>query len=97
MRDLHGTGLKGHLPLFIPDFLANRQFRVRLGGTLSDYYSEEMGVPQGSILSVTLFILKINSIVNCLPPHVRGSLYVDDFLICYRHEMPRETVTILSQ
>jgi ribonuclease HI len=84
MRDLHATGLKGRLPLFIADFLANRQFRVRLGSTLSDYYSQEMGVPQGSILSVTLFILKINSIVNCLPPHVRGSLYVDDFLICYR-------------
>ena len=43
-----------------------------------------MGVPQGSILSVTLFILKINSIIKCLPPGVRGSLYVDDFLICFR-------------
>ena len=84
MRDLHGTGLRGHLPVFVADFLANRQFRVRLGSTLSDLYSQEMGVPQGSILSVTLFILKINSIVNCLPPHVKGSLYVDDFLICYR-------------
>ena len=84
MRDLHKTGLKGRLPMFIADFLSNREFRVRLGGTLSDSFSQEMGVPQGSILSVTLFILKINSIVRCLPPHVRGSLYVDDFLICYR-------------
>ena len=84
LRDLHGTGLKGRLPLFVGDFLSNRQFRVRLGSNLSDSYSQEMGVPQGSILSVTLFILKINSIVNCLPPSVRGSLYVDDFLICYR-------------
>ena len=84
LRDLHGTGLKGRLPLFIANFLSDRQFRVRLGSTLSDCHPQEMGVPQGSILSVTLFILKINSIVNCLPPHVRGSLYVDDFLICYR-------------
>ena len=37
----------------------------------------------GSILSVTLFILKINSIIKCLPAGVRGSLYVDDFLICF--------------
>ena len=50
MRDIHATGLKGRLPLFIADFLANRQFRVRLGSTLSDYYSQEMGMPQGSIL-----------------------------------------------
>jgi len=43
-----------------------------------------MGVPQGSILSVTLFCLKINSIVKALCPVVECSLYVDDFLICYR-------------
>ena len=43
-----------------------------------------MGVPQGSILSVTLFALKINSIVKSLSPGVECSLYVDDFLICYR-------------
>ena len=45
---------------------------------------QEMGVPQGSILSVTLFCLKINSIVKALCPGVDCSLYVDDFLICYR-------------
>ena len=42
-----------------------------------------MGVPQGSILSVTLFALKINSIVKSVSPGVECSLYVDDFLICY--------------
>ena len=45
-----------------------------------------MGVPQGAILSVTLFILKINSIIKCLPAGVRGSLYVDDFCKCFRSE-----------
>jgi len=42
-----------------------------------------MGVPQGSILSVTLFGLKINSIVKAICPGVDCSLNVDDFLICY--------------
>jgi ribonuclease HI len=72
------------MPIFIANFLSNRHFRVRVGNHLSDAYDQEMGVPQGSILSVTLFILKINSIVKCLPADVRSSLYVDDFLICYR-------------
>ena len=40
--------------------------------------------PQGSILSVTLFGLKINSVVKAISPGVECSLYVDDFLICYR-------------
>ena len=42
-------------------------------------YNQEEGVPQGSILSVTLFSLKINSIVGCLIQDIECSLYVDDF------------------
>ena len=43
-----------------------------------------MGVPQGSILSVTLFNIKINSIVKCLNLGVKGSLYGNNLLICYK-------------
>jgi len=44
-----------------------------------------MGVPQGSVLSVTLLALKIKSIVKAIFPGVECSLYVDDdFLIVYR-------------
>ena len=53
MRDLHDMGLRGNLPLFIQNFLQDRSFRVRLGTTVSSVHLQEMGVPQGSILSVT--------------------------------------------
>ena len=43
-----------------------------------------MGVPHGSILSVTLLSIKINSLAKVLNDNIEGSLYVDDFLICYR-------------
>jgi len=72
------------LPLFVQGFLQNRQFQIRLGSRISDVFDQEMGVPQRSILSVTLFALKINSIVKSVSPGVECSLYVDDFLICYR-------------
>ena len=49
---------------FISGFLSDRKFQVRVGGTYSKICEQEMGVPQGSILSVTLFCLKINSIVT---------------------------------
>ena len=65
-------------------FLENRNFRVRLGSTFSDPYEQEMGVPQGSILSVTLFSLKINSLANVLNKDVEGSLNVDGFLMSYK-------------
>ena len=83
MRDLHQAGLRGRLPVFIANFLSGRTFSVRLGTILSDPHDQEEGVPQGSILSVTLFSLKINSIVDCLPNGVDCSLYVDDFLVAY--------------
>ena len=65
-------------------FDKNRKFSVRIGGTLSEIYDQEEGVPQGSILAVTLFSITINSIMKCLGNRIDGSLYVDDFLICYQ-------------
>ena len=43
-----------------------------------------MRVLQGSILSVTLFSIKINRLAKVLNDNIEGSLYVDDFVICYR-------------
>ena len=45
LKDLFEAGLRGRMPLFISKFLENRNFRVRLGSTLSDHFGQEMGVP----------------------------------------------------
>ena len=84
MKNIHDIGLKGRLPLFIQNFLNDHEFKVKVGSTLSELHKQEQGVPQGSILSVTLFSIKINHIVKNINPGVDCSLYVDDFLICYR-------------
>ena len=101
MRDLNDFGLKGRLPHFIDNFLSNRNFKVRVGTTLSDLQGQEEGVPQGSILSLTLFSIKINNIVKTLNPGVDCSLYVDDFLICYRskhiHTIERQLQQCLNK
>ncbi|GFV18638.1 putative RNA-directed DNA polymerase from transposon X-element [Trichonephila clavipes] len=54
---------------------------VRLAGTLSAPFTQAEGVPQGSILSVTLFICHISHILNVLSPSIQASLYVDDLQI----------------
>ena len=81
MNDLLNMGLKGRLPNFTKSFISDRKFRVRLGTTLSDIQNQEESIPQGSILSVTLFHIKINSITNCLNPGIDEYLFVDDFCI----------------
>ena len=91
LKDLHDLGLRGHLPMFIKNFLNNRFFRVKVGSTLSDPHHQEEGVPQGSILSPILFEIKINSIINTLRAGTDCSLYVDDFLVCYKTKAGIET------
>jgi hypothetical protein len=59
------------------------KLNVRVNSTYSDIQEQEMRVPQGSIFSVTLFSIKINSLAKVLNDNIEGSLYVDDFLICY--------------
>ena len=97
LRDLHEFGVKGRLANFVESFLANRLIQVRVGSTLSDTFGLSQGVPQGSILSTTLFNIKINSIMNCLDPKTDGSLYVDDFCMCYRSTSMRTIERHLQQ
>ena len=101
MRDLHEFGIRGKLAFFISAFMNDRHFRVRVGSTKSDLHDQEMGVPQGSILSVTLFAIKINNIIKAVNPGVECSLYVDDFVICFRskhmHTIERQLQQVLNK
>ncbi|GFT64107.1 probable RNA-directed DNA polymerase from transposon X-element [Trichonephila clavipes] len=81
LRTLFNFGLRGNLPIFIQNFLNVRTFKVRLGDTLSASFLQAEGVPQGSILSVTLFICHISPILNVLSPSLQASFYVDDLQI----------------
>ncbi|KAG1696611.1 RNA-directed DNA polymerase from mobile element jockey [Nymphon striatum] len=83
LRDLFNSGLRGRMPIFISNFLHHRKFRVRVGATFFDHFDLEMGVPQGSKLSVTLFSLKINDIVNHVKSGTECFLYVDDLVVAY--------------
>ena len=89
MKDLHVMGLRGNLPIFIQNFLSDRVFSVVYGNILSDSFTQEEGVPQGAILSTTLFNIKLNGIVKEVLPGVQCSLYVDDFVLYFRSRSMR--------
>ena len=74
-------GMRGLLPKYLSSFLQLRRFSVKIKNTISDIKTQENGIPQGSILSVTFFAIKINNIMENLPVDNRifDSLYVDDF------------------
>ncbi|GFX82757.1 putative RNA-directed DNA polymerase from transposon X-element [Trichonephila clavipes] len=78
---MYDFGLRGNLPIFIFNFLAVRYFNVRIGHSSSHKFIQDQGVPQGSVLSVTLFNIHMSNIFHQLPPSVRGMLYVDDLQV----------------
>ena len=84
MKDLYNCGLKGRLPQFIQSFLSERRFKVLVNRSLSREHHQIAGIPQGSILSITLFAMKINSIASIIDRDVHSSLFVDDLQIGYR-------------
>jgi Reverse transcriptase (RNA-dependent DNA polymerase) len=57
-------GIFGNILAFLVNFLQNRNFRVLNKGKVSNNYIQENGVPQGSVLSVTCFLIAINYIVK---------------------------------
>lgn len=81
LKTLKKWGLKGNLPIFIKQFLSERFFQVKINSVLSEKFKQINGIPQGSVLSVILFLIAINDISECLPHSVDGSLFVDDFAI----------------
>ena len=92
LKDLYSLGLRGNLPKFIQNFLTNRSFQVKVGSKLSNPFEQEEGVPQGSILSPILFEIKMDSITKTLKDNIDCSLYVDDFLICYKSKSNIDTI-----
>ena len=83
IQQLHNIGIKGNMIRFIDSFLSDRFIKVRNGNQISNPFKLEEGIPQGSVLSVTCFIIAINEIMKAVSRKVSGSLFVDDFVIYY--------------
>ena len=83
MKELHDEGFRGNLPIAIKKIIENRTFIVKVGQSTSTSHTQFEGVPQGGVLSTTLFILAINKIGRNLPHGIRASLYVDDYSISF--------------
>ena len=77
---LQATGIKGRMLRWICDFLRDRTFRVRMEGAVSDLKVTNRGLPQGSVISPTLFNIFIHNIQDSCS-HSNLSIYADDLAL----------------
>ena len=71
-------GISGPLLTWLRSYLKNRQIKAVVGGQSSTPHNIRAGVPQGSILGPTLFLLYVNDCQDILPPGIGLGTYADD-------------------
>ena len=72
------VGIGGPLLSWLRDYLSNLCLKVVTGGHASKKYPITAGVPQGSVLGPTHFILFASDIDQCLSHGVKLSSFADD-------------------
>lgn len=79
LKELLKIGIKGKLYKTVRSFLTNRSLTVVNGVYKSLTKNLENGVPQGSALSCTLFLVAVNNIIK--NTNIKCTMYADDLTI----------------
>ena len=76
VKKLYRYGLSEQVIGWIEEFLKDRSQKVTVNGSESARQSVTSGIPQGSELGPTLFVLYINDMPECV--HASTYLFADD-------------------
>ena len=91
-------GISGQIYGLICFFLSNRRLQVVLNGKSSQEYSVNAGIPQGSILCPTLFLLYINDLPDDVICDI--AIYADDTTLyskCAQASDPWQLLELISK
>ena len=80
LEDLLNTSLPRGLLRWLGNYLHGRQARTSFRGEMSQFQTVYMGVPQGSIISPTLFNYYVSN-APVPPPNIKVVSYADDFTV----------------
>lgn len=75
---LNSIGIRGNMQKYLDNFLSERCAAVRVKSETSNYKFIELGVPQGSLLSPTLYYIYTADLIK---KQKRRFAFADDFMI----------------
>lgn len=78
---LQKLGFKGRIVKYISSFLTNRTFNIQMGNKESEIGRMENGIPQGSVLSCTLFNIVFDDVLNHIDHSTKFCAYADDLVL----------------
>ena len=81
-------GIKGKMYSWIKDFLQERTIQTRVDNNISEKRVQEEGLPQGSALSCTLFLIFLNDLPEALK--CEKAMYADDLVLWKTHKYVRQ-------
>ena len=83
---LQRCGVAGNMLHWIRSYLHNRRARIKVNGRSGKKVLLRHGVPQGGVLSPTLFLIFINDLIQELPKGIYAALYADDLVMWCKEE-----------
>ena len=99
LKELSRIGIQGRIWRYIKNFMEGRRAFVKVYEKKSEIFQLDLGVPQGSSLSTTLFSIAMNTIVKESKGNegVLCSLYVDDVALYTTSDSMKENNIKLNQ
>ena len=81
VQKVSAYGVGNRFVCWLTSFLQNRSIRVVIDGYSSNFKSINAGVPQGSVLSPTLFLIFINDLLSLTANPIYS--FADDSSLCH--------------